>query len=79
MVRLRLTKRTGASHWQGNPIDRRWFHHWGQVTRGSLYKKIAAALGVSQSTVRAHLHSIYGKLHVRTRTEAVLKYLAPRP
>jgi DNA-binding NarL/FixJ family response regulator len=49
------------------------------LSRGSLYKEIAAALGVSQSTVRAHLHSIYGKLHVRTRTEAVLTYLAPRP
>jgi len=49
------------------------------LSRGSLYKEIAAALGVSQSTVRAHLHSIYGKIHGRTRTEAVLTYLAPRP
>jgi len=48
------------------------------LSRGSLYKEIATALGVTQSTVRAHLHSIYRKLHVRTRTEAVLKYLGPR-
>ena len=32
LLRLRLSKRTGASHWQGNPDDRNWFHQWGQVT-----------------------------------------------
>jgi len=31
LLRLRLSKRTGASHWQGNPDDRNWFHQWGQV------------------------------------------------
>jgi DNA-binding NarL/FixJ family response regulator len=49
------------------------------LSRGSLYKEIATALGVSQSTVRAHVHSIYGKLHVQTRTQAVVKYLGSRP
>lgn len=29
---LRFTKRTGARHWQGNPIDRNWVHQWGQVS-----------------------------------------------
>jgi len=28
-LRLRLSKRTGANHWQGNPGDRNWFHQWG--------------------------------------------------
>ena len=39
------------------------------------YKEIASQLAISTSTVRAHLHSIYGKLEVQSRTEAVLKFL----
>ena len=34
-------------------------------------REIASALGVSDHTVKFHLHSIYTKLGVRTRTEAV--------
>ena len=35
----------------------------------------ADLLGISLSTVRAHLHTVYEKLHVQSRTEAVVKYL----
>lgn len=45
------------------------------LAEGGLYKEIAKSLGLSTSTVRVHLHSIYTKLHVQTRTQAVLKYL----
>lgn len=45
------------------------------LVKGSLYKEIAWDLGIGVETVRTHLHNIYGKLHVRTRTEAVVKYL----
>jgi len=31
LVRPRLTKRAGASHWQGNPHDGNWLHPLGQV------------------------------------------------
>lgn len=40
---------------------------------GYLYKEIASQLGISVETVRTHIHNIYEKLHVRTRTEAVMK------
>jgi DNA-binding NarL/FixJ family response regulator len=45
------------------------------LAKGFLYKEIADQLGISLSTVRAHLHAVYEKLHVQSRTEAVVKYL----
>lgn len=45
------------------------------LVKGNLYKEIAWELGIGVETVRTHLHNIYAKLHVRTRTEAVVKYL----
>lgn len=45
------------------------------LARGYVTKEIANELGISFDTVRFHLKDIYAKLHVRSRTEAVLKYL----
>lgn len=45
------------------------------LVNGSLYKEIAKDVGIGYETVRTHLRNIYAKLHVRTRTEAVVKYL----
>jgi len=45
------------------------------LAKGYLYKEIADQLGITLSTVRAHLHTVYEKLHVQSRTEAVVKYL----
>ena len=45
------------------------------LAKGFLYKEIAGQLGISLSTVRAHLHTVYEKLHVQSRTEAVVKFL----
>jgi LuxR family maltose regulon positive regulatory protein len=44
------------------------------LTHGLTNKEIANRLGLSASTVRWHLENIYGKLHVGTRTAAVLKF-----
>jgi DNA-binding NarL/FixJ family response regulator len=44
---------------------------------GCLDKEIAARLGIGLETVRTHVQHIYQKLHVRNRTEAVVKYLRP--
>src|SRR6185436_18237606 len=46
-----------------------------QLARGYLYKEIADQLGITLSTVRAHLPTVYEKLHVQSRTQAVVKYL----
>lgn len=45
------------------------------LAKGFRNKEIADMLGVSIDTVRAHLRKIYEKLHVSSRTAAVLKYL----
>jgi DNA-binding NarL/FixJ family response regulator len=47
-----------------------------QLARGLHYKEIGDGLGISVSTVRTHLHTIYGKLHVQSRTAAVVRYLS---
>ena len=45
------------------------------VAKGYQDKEIAEKLFLSSETVRTHLRNIYKKLHVRSRTEATLKYL----
>ena len=45
------------------------------LAKGFAYKEIADQLNISFETVRTHLRTIYEKLHVHSRTEAVLKYL----
>lgn len=45
------------------------------LSNGFLYKEIADHLGISMSTVRTHIHAVYEKLHVQSRTEAVVKFL----
>ncbi len=48
------------------------------LAKGYLYKEIAGRLGITLSTVRAHLHTVYEKLHVHSRTQAVIKFLGRR-
>jgi len=41
-------------------------------------KQIAARVGLTDGTVRWHLRHVYHKLHVRSRTEAALKFLSAK-
>lgn len=45
-----------------------------QLSKGLMYKEIAAELFISPETVRKHVYHIYEKLHVTNRIEAVNKY-----
>ena len=46
------------------------------LAHGYLYKEIAEKMGVSYATIRTHIERIYQKLHVRSRGQAVARYLA---
>ena len=45
------------------------------LCKGYSSKEISEHFSISITTVNTHLHHIYEKLHVRSRTEAVLKFL----
>ncbi|HEY3860854.1 MAG TPA: response regulator transcription factor [Verrucomicrobiae bacterium] len=45
------------------------------LAQGLAYKQIAVQLDVSIHTVRNYIRRVYEKLHVRSRTEAVVKFL----
>jgi DNA-binding NarL/FixJ family response regulator len=47
------------------------------LAQGLAYKQIGDQLNVSIHTVRNYIRRIYEKLHVRSRTQAVAKYLKP--
>jgi DNA-binding NarL/FixJ family response regulator len=46
-----------------------------QLAKGFRYKEIVDNLHISSGTLNSYISSIYDKLHVHSRTEAVVKYL----
>lgn len=46
-----------------------------QLAKGFRYKEIVDNLGISSGTLHSYIRSIYEKLHVHSRTEAVVKFL----
>jgi DNA-binding NarL/FixJ family response regulator len=46
-----------------------------QLANGYAYKEIAGRMDISIDTVRSYVRTVYEKLHVHSRTEAVVKYL----
>ena len=45
------------------------------LAKGYAYKEIADRMKISIDTVRSYVRTVYEKLHVHSRTEAVVKYL----
>jgi DNA-binding NarL/FixJ family response regulator len=46
-----------------------------EVATGRVFKEVADRLGISYETVKVHVRNVYHKLHVTSRTAAVLKFL----
>ena len=49
------------------------------LSKGYANKAIADQLNLSVETIYSHLKRVYEKLHVHSRTEAVIRYLATNP
>lgn len=69
-------QRQGASEKPSENLTKREKDVLNYIARGYANKEIADALGLSAETVRGYLKTIYSKLHVRSRTEAAMKYRA---
>src|SRR4029079_11794342 len=54
------------------PLSSRELDVLKRLAQGMVYKQIALELSLSTSTVRTHLHNIYGKLGAVDRAQAVL-------
>ena len=54
------------------PLSSRELEVLKRLAQGMVYKQIALELSLSTSTVRTHLHNIYGKLGAVDRAQAVL-------
>jgi DNA-binding CsgD family transcriptional regulator len=62
---------TENEHVSQGPLTDRESEVLGLLAKGLANKQIAVSLGISEHTVKFHVSSIYTKLHVTNRTEAV--------
>ncbi len=67
-------QRQGNSDKPAENLSKRETDVLGYVAQGYTNKEVAEALGLSVETIHAYLKNIYTKLHVRSRTEAVMKF-----
>ena len=63
----------------GEPLSERETEVLGYITKGYSGKEIADKMHVSINTVKTHLKHIYQKLHVRSRTEILLRFRGGNP
>jgi len=66
---------SGPPFWKLAKLTPREHEILALLSKGDLVKEIADTVGISNWTVQGHVKSIFEKLKVHTRTEAVIKYL----
>ena len=69
---IRLMQENGTSNKFG--LSERELEVISLLSRGLLYKEISDQLNISQNTVKNHCKSIYKRLHVQNKIEAINKY-----
>ncbi|NOS69612.1 MAG: response regulator transcription factor [Verrucomicrobia bacterium] len=69
-------RRTPASRNEGPNLSPREEEVLHLISKGLRSKEIADVLGVAVGTINTYVRNIYDKLHVRSRAEAVARYLA---
>ncbi|MCC7517715.1 MAG: response regulator transcription factor [Verrucomicrobiae bacterium] len=72
---VQLFRRTRPSAPEASALSPREQQVLDHLAQGYLYKEIADRLGISYATLRTHVERIYHKLHVRSRAQAVARYL----
>lgn len=72
---VQYVQQSGAPAEETAHLSKREYEILTHLAKGYQYKEIAELLSISVPTVRNHLRNIYEKLHVRSRTEAVVKFL----
>ena len=65
---------TKAAHPELETLGEREAQILKMLAAGRHYKEIAAQLDISIDTVRTHIRRVYRKLHVNSRTDAVVKF-----
>ncbi|HIP97205.1 MAG TPA: response regulator transcription factor [Anaerolineae bacterium] len=75
VVRQAVSRRPEGAADQIEPLTERELDVLRLAARGMTNRAIGHALGISHRTVQGHLASIYGKLGVNSRTEAVTEAL----
>jgi RNA polymerase sigma factor (sigma-70 family) len=68
-------QRSAAAEAQTESLSEREQQVLDLLSQGLMYKEIADKLNISYETVHTYIRRIYEKLQVRTRTEAVAKFL----
>ena len=71
--RLASLSRQNANQVPAEGLSEREVEVLGHMAKGAANKEIAAALSISESTVKTHVANIFTKLDVNHRTEAVTK------
>ncbi|QBD81394.1 response regulator transcription factor [Ktedonosporobacter rubrisoli] len=74
-ITRRLSQRASSPHTSNDTLSEREFDVLRLAAQGLPNKEIARRMGLSIRTVHSHLASIFAKMHVGSRTEAVLQAL----